>query len=127
MVSNIINPEKKSKLEEDISTNLENKLENESELKTEFIAVYSEMKPSIKDLKFDKQIDITFKSLGVGFKAAQEAYRYLSDYQKALNQIDSKSWVTTTNGRTEYDKDKLRELAIKLIEEKENATIRESN
>ena len=94
------------------------------ELKTEFIAVYSEMKPTIKDLKFDKQIDITFKSLGVGFKAAQEAYRYLTDYQKALNQIDSKSWVTTTNGRTTYDKDKLRELAIKLIEENEDETIR---
>ena len=94
------------------------------ELKTEFIAVYSEMKPTIKDLKFDKQIDITFKSLGVGLKAAQEAYRYLTDYQKALNQIDSKSWVTTTNGRTTYDKDKLKELAYKLIEEKSDEAIR---
>lgn len=84
------------------------------ELKTEFIAVYAEIKPAIEKLPFDKQIDITFKGLGVGFKAAQEAYRYLTDYQKALNQIDSKSWVTTTNGRTTYDKDKLRELAREI-------------
>jgi len=88
------------------------------ELKKEFIAVYAEIKPAIEKLPFDKQIDITFKGLGVGFKAAQEAYRYLTEYQKALNVVDSKSWVTTVNGRTTYDKDKLKELAYKLIEDK---------
>lgn len=94
------------------------------ELKTEFIAVYSEIKPAIKDLKFDKQIDITFKGLSVGFKAATEAYRYLTEYQRALNVVDSKAWITTTNGRTEYDKDKLKELAREIIQNKllENET-----
>ena len=91
------------------------------ELKLEFIAVYSEMKPTIKDLKFDKQIDITFNSLGVGFKAAKEAYRYMTEYQRSLNEIDSKLWISTTNGRTTYDKDKLNEIArSKTLEKMED-------
>ena len=84
------------------------------ELKTEFIAVYAEIKPAIEKLPFNKQIDITFKGLGVGFKAAQEAYRYLTEYQRALNVIDSKLWITTKNGRTEYDKVKLGQIARKI-------------
>ena len=80
------------------------------ELKTEFIAVYSEMKPSIKNLHFSKQIDITFNSLTVGLKAAIEAYKYLTRYQKTLNEVDSKSWITHNNGRTTYDRDKLNQI-----------------
>lgn len=95
------------------------------ELKTEFIAVYAEIKPAIEKLPFDKQIDITFKSLGVGFKAAQEAYRYLTEYQRALNVVDSKLWITTANGRTEYDKNKLRELAREItLKQIDDETIR---
>jgi hypothetical protein len=63
------------------------------DLKTEFIAVYSNIKSSIKDLKFDKQIDITFKSLNVAIMACSEAYKSqikilkdgLSVYEKKIS------------------------------------------
>lgn len=63
------------------------------DLKTEFIAVYSNIKSSIKDLKFDKQIDITLKSLNVAMMASSEAYKSqikilkdgLSVYEKKIS------------------------------------------
>lgn len=55
-------------------------------LKNEFIAVYKEMKPTIKNLKFDKQIEITFKSLNVGFSAASQAYKSLDDIRKEVRE-----------------------------------------
>jgi hypothetical protein len=63
------------------------------DLKTEFIAVYSNLKSTIKNLKFDKQIDITFKSLNIAMMASKEAYRSqieilkngLSVYEKQIS------------------------------------------
>ena len=54
--------------------------------KLDFIAVYSNMKDSIKDLKTIKQISIVFAALGVAYDASSAAYQHLIDYSKGLEE-----------------------------------------
>jgi hypothetical protein len=77
------------------------------ELKKEFAAVYSELKTTIKDLSFDKQIDITFKSLSVGMKAASEAYRYINDFMKSMDNVKTDDHKNISWGETIFDKDRM--------------------
>lgn len=77
------------------------------ELKIEFIAVYKELKPVIKDLKFDKQIDLTFKSLNIGMKAASQAYRYITEFSKTMSDMKSDGYKSIEYGKTIFDSDKM--------------------
>ncbi|MFA7244714.1 MAG: hypothetical protein WC070_00870 [Candidatus Magasanikbacteria bacterium] len=85
MVSNTLNPEKKSKLEEDISTNSENNLEPTSEFKTEFVGFRPEIidKPNdsekSKEIIFEednteieKQLDTRIQTLKIKLKKSQK-------------------------------------------------------
>jgi hypothetical protein len=52
------------------------------QLKHDFIAVYKEMKETIGDLPIHKQIEIIFKTIGVGYMAQTEAYKKLSSKEE---------------------------------------------
>lgn len=77
------------------------------DLKLEFIAVYKELKPTIKNLKFDKQIDITFKGLNIGMKAASQAYKYISEFSKTMSDMKTDDYKSISWGETIFDKDKM--------------------
>lgn len=77
------------------------------DLKLEFIAVYKELKPSIKNLKFDKQIDITLKGLNIGMKAASQAYKYISEFSKTMGDMKTSDYKSISFGETIFDKDKM--------------------
>lgn len=76
------------------------------EYKANFIAVYSEMKSTIKDLKFEKQIDVTMKAMGVGIESAINVYKRLDDFDKALKHIKLDDYSSIKNGVVVYDKEK---------------------
>lgn len=77
------------------------------ELKTEFVAVYKELKPSIKNLKFDKQIDITFKGLNIGMKAASQAYKYINEFSKTMSDMKTEDYKSVSWGETVFNKKKM--------------------
>jgi hypothetical protein len=77
------------------------------DLKLEFIAVYKEMKPVIKNLKFDKQIDLTFKGLSIGMKAASQAYKYITEFSKTMSDMKTDDYKSISWGETIFDKDKM--------------------
>lgn len=89
------------------------------ELKTEFVAVYRELKPSIKNLKFDKQIDITFKGLNIGMKAASQAYKYISEFSKTMSDMKSEDYKSISWGETVFDKSRM----LDDVREKTNQNI----
>jgi hypothetical protein len=77
------------------------------DLKVEFVAVYKELKPSIKDLKFDKQIDLTFKGLKIGMKAATEAYKYINEFSNTMRGMKTDDYKSISWGKTIFDKEKM--------------------
>lgn len=86
MVSNILNPEKKAKLEEDISSNLENNLESNSQPNTEFVGFRPEIintteteqkeNPEIifddENTQIEKQLDTRIQTLKIKLKKNQK-------------------------------------------------------
>lgn len=78
-------------------------------LKANFVAVYSEMKPVIKDFKFDKQIDITMKGLSVGFKSTINVYDSIKQFQAGLDKIKLDDYKTISFGKTSYNLEKVKE------------------
>lgn len=86
-----------------------NLVEGSEEFKANFIAVYSELKPAIKGLKYELQIDITLKSISLGVKSAINAYESLKDYQKFLDNINLDEYKSISYGKTSYNFDKIKE------------------
>lgn len=82
-----------------------------STLKDDFLAVYSEIKEPIKNLKFVKQCDIVFKSLGVAQKASINSLDNLMNYQKALKLVN---WDNFKHKNGEYDMEAIRLEAKKI-------------
>lgn len=80
-------------------------------LKNDFLAVYFEIKDTIKNLKFDKQCSIVFKALGVAQKASMNTLDNLNSYQKALKLVD---WSKFKNKSGEYDMEAIRLEAKKI-------------
>lgn len=50
------------------------------ELRNDFVACYKEQFENIKDLKFNKQIDIVFKSMAIGYKSVTNAFTELNNF-----------------------------------------------
>lgn len=80
-------------------------------LKNDFLAVYHEIKEPIKNLKFDKQCSIVFKSLGVAQQASINALDGLTNYKKALNLVN---WDNFKKKNGEYDMEAIRLEAKKI-------------
>lgn len=49
-------------------------------LRNDFIACYKEQFENVKDLKFNKQIDIVFKSMAIGYKSVTNAFTELNNF-----------------------------------------------
>jgi len=56
----------------------------DGQIQSDFIAVYVKMKPTIKDLKFNKQIDIVLKGMDVAYGSALNVYKRLNEFSESL-------------------------------------------
>jgi hypothetical protein len=90
------------------------------DLKLEFIAVYKEMKPAIKNLKFDKQIDLTFKGLSIGMKAASQAYKYITEFSKTMGDMKTDDYASISYGERIVDRTAMLDTARNKTLEKIN-------
>ena len=95
------------------------------ELVNDFIAVYERLKPTLKGIKWDKQIPIVFESMTIAYKSASNALSNLSEFSKSLDNVQLKEhYKKTGNGKFDYDKDSiLEEASTKRLEQETRKTI----
>jgi hypothetical protein len=78
------------------------------------------MKPAIKNLKFDKQIDLTFKGLSIGMKAASQAYKYITEFSKTMGDMKTDDYASISYGERIVDRTAMLDTARNKTLEKIN-------